>query len=101
MGEESMNDDTAMVKSDIFLSDSDDDEPLIKRPCNNEKNLDLTYDDDDLFGDVTAQDDLDLLAALENDTEADQMNCSMFTCPVCDRLLSHVEMNGHLDGCLS
>ena len=76
-------------------------EPLVKRPKSEYHDHNSTYNDDDLFGDITIQDDLDLLAALENEEDTNQLNCSMFIRPVCDKLLSHIDMNSHLDGCVS
>ena len=58
--------------------------------------------DEDLFGDTTLQDDLDLLAALEDVTMGQsEGETSMFACPVCDTLLDHAAMNKHLDTCLA
>ena len=99
--EELLGDDTAFVNWGCNKSDSDDDEPLVKRPKSELHDRNSTRNNDDLFGDITVQNDLDLLAALENEEDTNQLNWSMFTYPVCDKLLSHVDMNSHLDGCLS
>merc|ERR1712096_223433 len=94
------SDDEPLVQSKIMLSaseDDDDDEPLIKRPIKRKRSKDSQPDhENDLFGDITAQDDQDILAALEDSTDqnADQ---SMFACPICDKLLSHNIMFKHLD----
>ena len=59
-------------------------------------------EEENLFGDTTLQDDLDLLAALEDVTMGkDEGDDSMFACPVCDTLLNHTAMNEHLDVCIS
>ena len=88
------------------ISDSDDDEPLLKRACDDKhaekKRKEEADREDDLFGDTTLQDDLDLLAALENVTTGEQEgDISMFACPVCNTLLNHAVMNEHLDVCIS
>ena len=92
------SDDEPLVQKDhIVLSDSDD-EPLIKRP--KKRKREDPSKPDELFGDMTAQDDQDILAALEDSTNqnADE---SMFACPICDKLLSHNIMFKHLDTCLA
>jgi hypothetical protein len=91
--EESMTEETPPGASAISISDSVDDEPLVKRPCDK-----IINDARNILDETTTQDDLDMLAALE-DTKEDQ-DCSMFACPVCDSLLSHTAMNQHLDTCL-
>ena len=88
------------------ISDSDDDEPLIKRTCDDQRKEKMgkgeTVEEENLFGDTTLQDDLDLLAALEDVTMGkDEGDASMFACPVCDTLLNHTAMNEHLDVCIS
>ena len=80
---------TAIVLSDSDDSDDSDDEPLVKRRSG------------ERFNDVMAdQDDQDILTALEtskvSDEEAEQ---SLFACPICDELLHHKNMFGHLDIC--
>eukprot|EP00092_Neocalanus_flemingeri_P034595 GFUD01037628.1.p1 GENE.GFUD01037628.1~~GFUD01037628.1.p1 ORF type:complete len:305 (+),score=103.54 GFUD01037628.1:46-915(+) len=95
------SDDEPLVQTKIIISDSDDDEPLIKRPNKRKRHEDSKSDNqNDVFGDITAQDDQDILAALEDSTDqnADQ---SMFACPICDKLLSHNIMFKHLDTCLA
>jgi len=91
------SDDEPLVQSNIVLSDSDD-EPLIKRPKKRKREDDSKHDE--LFGDMTAQDDQDILAALEDSTNQNA-NESMFACPICDKLLSHNIMFKHLDTCLA
>ena len=88
------------------MSDSDDDEPLVKRARDDERQNQAKEEeygkDEDLFGDTTLQDDLDLLAALEDVTMGlSEGETSMFACPVCHTLLDHAAMNKHLDTCLS
>jgi len=88
------------------MSDSDDDEPLVKRARDDKRQNQAKKEeyekDEDLFGDTTLQDDLDLLAALEDVTMGQsEGETSMFACPVCDTLLDHAAMNKHLDTCLS
>ena len=94
----------ARTNSSIYSisdSDDDDDEPLVKRPCD-DKRQEETDGEENLFGDTTLQDDLDLLAALEDVTTGEQEgNVSMFACPVCNILLNHTVMNEHLDVCNS
>jgi len=92
------SDDEPLVQTNIVLSDSDE-EPLIKRP--NKRKREKVSNDDELFGDLTAQDDQDILAALENSTENQNADESMFACPICDKLLSHNIMFNHLDTCLA
>merc|ERR1712192_91687 len=86
----------------LSISDSDDDEPLVKRVCDDKKqNAKKRKEEEvDLFGDTTLQDDLDLLAALE-DVNKQEGDISMFACPVCNTLLNHAVMNQHLDVCIS
>merc|ERR1719233_1042562 len=91
------SDDEPLVQSNIVLSDSDD-EPLIKRPTKRKREGDSKHDE--LFGDMTAQDDQDILAALEDSTNQNA-NESMFACPICGKLLSHNIMFKHLDTCLA
>ena len=76
----------------ISISDSEDDEPLVKRT----RDADISAGED-MFGDTTLQDDLDMLAALGDSGQQDE---SMFACPSCDSLLTHTDMNQHLDNCL-
>merc|ERR1711872_486397 len=76
------SDDEPLVQTNIVLSDSDE-EPLIKRP--NKRKREKVSNDDELFGDLTAQDDQDILAALENSTENQNADESMFACPICDK----------------
>ena len=76
----------------ISISDSEDDEPLVKRTRDAD-----TSADEDMFGDTTLQDDLDMLAALGDSGQQDE---SMFACPSCDCLLVSSDMNKHLDNCL-
>ena len=86
------------------ISDSDDDEPLVKRACDDKQKEKARKEEtaENLFGDTTLQDDLDLLAALEDVNEGGQEgDVSMFACPVCDILLNHAVMNEHLDGCIT
>jgi len=88
------------------MSDSDDDEPLVKRARDDERQNQAKEEeygkDEDLFGDTTLQDDLDLLAALEDVTMGQsEGETSMFACPVCHTLLDHAAMNKHLDTCLA
>ena len=71
------------------ISDSDDDEPLIKRISTGSSR------DNDV---MTQQDDQDMLAALEND-DVDDAEQSMFACPICDTLVTHELMFRHLDQC--
>ena len=71
------------------ISDSDDDEPLIKRISTGSSR------DNDV---MTQQDDQDMLAALENDN-VDDAEQSMFACPICDTLVTHELMFRHLDQC--
>lgn len=90
------------TNSSIYsISDSDDDEPLVKRACD-DKRKEETDREENFFGDTTLQDDLDHLAALEDVTGGEQEgNDSMFACPVCNVLLNHTIMNEHLDVCIS
>ena len=88
------------------MSDSDDDEPLVKRARDDERQNQAKEEehgkDEDLFGDTTLQDDLDLLAALEDVTMGQsEGETSMFACPVCHTLHDHAAMNKHLDTCLA
>ena len=64
----------------VEVSDSEDDEPLIK----------------DL---MSQQDDQDILAALENTETLGAGDESMFACPICENLVTHGEMFSHLDQC--
>ena len=91
--ENSLTESPTLHTSVVSISDSDDDEPLVKRRSDGGLST-----EQDMFGDTTLQDDLDLLAALEGGEEQDT---SMFACPVCDHLLSHGDMNRHLDTCVS
>ena len=85
----------------IELSDSDDDQPLVKRRSDGAGCVEA----EDGGGCVEAedprsqQDDQDILAALEDTCHVDPGNESMFACPICDKLLSHAEMFSHLDQC--
>merc|ERR1712059_37238 len=87
--------------SKIEISDSDDDEPLIKRIYVPKDNKKPPSEDDSIaeFDNLTAQDDLDILAALE-DTGSQEGDKSMFSCPVCQVMLDNKVMNQHLDSCL-
>jgi len=64
---------------------SDDDEPLVKKKCN--KDQDESLD----------QDDRDLLAAFNDEDD----HKGEFACPVCQKLVSNLQMNSHLNLCLS
>ena len=77
----------------VVLSDSEDDEPLIKRRL---KDVSATDDDQDL---MSQQDDQDILAALETNESLEAGDESMFACPICESLVSHGEMFRHLDTC--
>ena len=50
---------------------------------------------------TSLQDDLDLLAALEDTGMGEEQEASMFACPVCHALFNNTAMNAHLDSCLS
>ena len=94
----------------IELSDSDDDQPLVKRRSDGGGYVEAEdgggcVEAEDGGGYVEAkdprsqQDDQDILAALEDTCHVDPGNESMFACPICDKLLSHAEMFSHLDQC--
>ena len=80
--------------SRIVISDSDDDEPLIKRRPTITNNEAVS----DVINDISTQDDEDILAAL-GDMNKENLDESMFVCPVCDKFVSHGAMNNHLDDC--
>ena len=80
--------------STISISDSEDDEPLVKRTRDTGEDSSAG---EDLFLDTTLQDDLDMLAALGDEGQQDE---SMFACPSCQCLCVSSDMNNHLDNCL-
>jgi len=86
------------------FSDSEDEEPEVKRPRDEHVEGGEEHGGGGGGGelDVTSlQDDLDLLAALEDTGMGEEQEASMFACPVCQALLNHTVMNAHLDSCLS
>ena len=79
----------------LVVSDSEDDEPLIKRRIRSEDTAEDDHDQDLM----SQQDDQDILAALENTDTLGAGDESMFACPICDHLVTHGEMFSHLDQC--
>ena len=79
----------------LVVSDSEDDEPLIKRRITSVDTVQDNHDQDLM----SQQDDQDILAALENTETLEAGDESMFACPICDNLVTHGEMFRHLDQC--
>ena len=79
----------------LVVSDSEDDEPLIKRRIRSEDTAEDDHDQDLM----SQQDDQDILAALENTETLGAGDESMFACPICEHLVTHGEMFSHLDQC--
>ena len=79
----------------VVVSDSEDDEPLIKRRIRSDDTYEDVHDQDLM----SQQDDQDILAALENTETLGAGDESMFACPICENLVTHGEMFSHLDQC--
>ena len=79
----------------VVVSDSEDDEPLVKRRIRSDDIYEDVHDQDLM----SQQDDQDILAALENTETLGAGDESMFACPICENLVTHGEMFSHLDQC--